>query len=248
MESANELCTYLILLYLGIYAVNRFSRENYLYLKNLALAMNIFDMLVHKSNMALRNARAVLYKPLLAFLTRLGITAFDVTNFRLALAFVFLIIYYYVSPYWSAIFMIGLYWLDTVDGALARHQNTSTDRGKFYDVLVDTIVYLFPIFTFVYSSVNIYHLIINLTLLNYVYLLAIIKKNEHEQTDWLINPYPKMGYLRLPAMFAFWAHHFLGINYLNASLVFSNVLAIIMFFFYYITIQMNWAKSKKIKI
>ncbi len=210
--------------------------------------MNIFDRLVHKSNIALRKVRGVLYKPLLALLTRFGITAFDVTNFRLALAFAFLLVYFYVSPYWSAIYLIVLYWLDTVDGALARHQNTSTDRGKFYDVLVDSIVYLFLVFTFVYYSVNIYHLLINLTLINYVYLLAIIKKNEHEKTDWIIAPYHLSGYVKMPAMLAFWAFHLFGMDYLNASLVISNVLAIMMFFFYYITIQLDWAKAKKIKL
>lgn len=206
--------------------------------------MNIIDNFLHKSNLYLRDSRAWLFKPLLKLLTLLNINAYHLTNFRFILSILFIPLFSY-SPIYSVYLIFFIYVLDTLDGAIARYQNKCSDRGKFLDLFIDLILTLLPIYTFLFYNVEMILVVTYMSLIPFVYLLAIIWKNEFEKSDWLIKPYPQSGYLRILPLFAFWIFHLFNIDLLRISLMISNVLLIIFFLYYYVAIQLRWEKMYK---
>lgn len=134
-------------------------------------------------------------------LTRIGLTANDITFFRL----VFIIPLYLLSVIWPNLFWFAivyiLFWLfDLLDGGLARYQKTASDRGKFLDVFVDVFVYsvtllLLLFFSLGNSLIFAYQILIHAS----VYILAIVSKYEGAKTDWIILPKPDLTYLKFTA-------------------------------------------------
>lgn len=118
-----------------------------------------------------------------------------VTNVRLLLAliFPFLIISQSLLA-WICISLSII--LDAFDGVVARHKKRDTDRGKFIDVLADQI-------TFVLLCLGLIRLLPEISLvlaistcsIPLLYLIAIVRKNEQEPSDWLIKPQARLiGY------------------------------------------------------
>lgn len=193
-------------------------------------------------NKGWRKFRDWLFHPIVKSLDGLGVSASSITNLRLLLVALFLGSFYY-SPIWSIIIFTFELLLDMIDGPLARFANQNSDRGHFMDVLIDSVAYAALVFTFLYYSVNPIAIAVNLIFVNYVFLLAAIKKNEMNKTDWIINPYPRSAYLWYPAMAAFYAFHLSGLDYMELSLWVSNFASFFLFFYYYITIQTRWARK-----
>ena len=174
---------------------------------------NTLNEQIHRLNVKSQSYRAIIYKPILKVLTKLGLSAISLTNFRLVLGIIFLVWFYNTKQYNApAIFVIAILILDTFDGALARYQNKFSDRGKFLDILVDKFVYLFIIFTFFKLQANTLLVAYHLLIIEPTYLLAIIKKEEFSQTDWLIKPYAKLSYLKIITLIPYFIYIFLDIN------------------------------------
>lgn len=201
--------------------------------------------LVDVLNKKIQDLRLMIFRPFLKILTKLKISANDVTNFRLLLGlFSVYVLFYLYSFYWAGILMVLALMLDIVDGALARYQGTASDRGKFLDIFVDGAVYSFIIFLLFKFPVNYFYLGYNLFVMPIVYLLATIKKEEfNKDTDWIIKPYPRLSYLKALIVVPFFIYIFLDLNYLNFFLLFSNILSTVLAIYYYIFIQWRWRKK-----
>ena len=199
------------------------------------------DKLLDSENKYFRKVREKILKPLLKLLYKDHITPHYITNLRLILAIAFFLIF---NPYRTISLVIITFalLLDMLDGPLARYEHFSSDRGKFLDMVIDSIGYLVIILTFVYFNVNSLLIAIHIAAINYAYLLAIIKKNESKKSDWIIHPTANSTYLKILPIIAFYAFHLFGINYLELSLYIATSLCILAFAYYYITLQIRWTK------
>src|SRR5437868_4135685 len=99
---------------------------------------------VDAQNIRWQETRARYFGPVLRFLVKYKITPSIVSNFRLILGVIAMLVYLYFYRYmWAVHLLLIANILDVIDGALVRYQITAGDRGKFLDVLVDYILYAF---------------------------------------------------------------------------------------------------------
>lgn len=202
---------------------------------------------VDKMNYKCQEIRAQLFNPILRFLTKCKITANGVTNFRLALGVLAIILAVYFYYYGESVFIllvVGI--LDLLDGSLARFQNTASDRGKFLDVFVDYIAYVFVLILISIIVLDYKLVLYNLFIVPICTLLAILRKQEFVSSDWIIKPYAKISYIKFMVLLAFYLHWYLGLNirWVDVSLYFSNILATVLSIYYFIFVQLRWKKLK----
>jgi phosphatidylglycerophosphate synthase len=79
--------------------------------------------------------------------------------------------------------------MDTLDGCLARHLKCDSDRGKFTDVLADSAGFTF--FIVGITAAGLLHASIAVLFVYAVLLLrvlATLRRNYGQPTDWLIRP------------------------------------------------------------
>ena len=182
--------------------------------------------------------RSKYFRPLLALLTKLKVSPNDITFFRLL--FILPLIYFFfirINLLWMALFYILFWVVDLLDGALARYQNKSSDRGKFLDTVADVFVYSFMLIGMIYVGVGgailfSYQILIHIT----VYLLAIIKKQEGQKTDWLINPKPDLTYLKFSAHTILGLYVFFNIDIIEWGFALINILMTILSLYYFYSI------------
>jgi phosphatidylglycerophosphate synthase len=186
--------------------------------------------------------RAIIYQPILQFLTALKIKANTITNFRLILGLVFLYVFT-LNPKIASLLLLLTIFLDSFDGSLARYQNTQSDRGKFLDVVVDHAIYVLMLFSFISLGVNGLNVAINIWIVGMSYFLAVIYKQENKSSDWIIKPYPKLSYLRLINVLVFYLFIWFEKDWLDQGLLISNLLATFLSLYYWIRIQKRWNKS-----
>jgi len=198
---------------------------------------------IDQLNLFFRTFRAKNYKPILAILNSAGLTANHITNFRFLGAIIFPFWFYY-RPVSASIFIVIIILLDTVDGALARFQKKALDKGKFLDVFTDRIVHSSIIFIFLWLGAGVHLVAYQLIIMPVAYLLSSIKKGESLPTDWIIQIYPRLSWVSLWPIIAFFALIWFKVDYLNESLWLSNILASIMSLYYFITIQIGWTSKK----
>lgn len=199
------------------------------------------DKFLDNENKYFRKFREKILKPFLKLLYKDHITANYITNFRLILAIAFFLIFNRYRTASLLVISIALL-LDLLDGPIARYEHFSSDRGKFLDMVVDSISYLTIIFTFAYFNVNSVLIAVHAVAINYAYLFAIIKKNELKKSDWIIHPTANSTYLKLLPLTAFYAFHLFDINYLELSLYIATSLCILAFAYYYTALQIRWTK------
>lgn len=137
---------------------------------------------------SIRDKRDTFVKPLLKCLVFLGFTPdmLSYTGVLLMCLFVYVIKTQTIRALWLLLLTLLI---DMLDGALARHTHTASDRGKFTDVLMDSINFTLFIIGLVYAGI-----LSGLVATVYVYfmllvkVLMIIRKNIARHTDWLIHP------------------------------------------------------------
>ena len=200
-------------------------------------------MSIHSINLKWRKLRDWLFSPLVRMLDKWDITPGGVTDFRLFLALIFLPTYYYNNLFAIAVITLELF-LDMIDGSLARFQGKCSDRGHFMDVLVDALMYSMMVITF-FGDANVLNIGLNLVFVNFLYLLATLKKNEGLKTDWIINPYPRSAYVWYLPMVAFYGYNLFEFNMIEISLLVSNTLSIFLFLFYYIALRSRWSRTNQ---
>ena len=140
--------------------------------------------------------RAKIFLPFLKFADNIGLTANKITFIRFWAGPIYVLLFPY-KPLWAIMLIILANIADWFDGALARYQKMESDRGKFWDVLVDHINYVLPVFALLLvPGIDPIQIGYNLLIVPILYLLAILKESEHTKTDWIIHPYYTIIYFK----------------------------------------------------
>jgi phosphatidylglycerophosphate synthase len=197
---------------------------------------------IDRLNIESRKYRAIFFKPILIFLDRIGLTPNILSDIRLFFGVIFLIWFYYGDKVFAAVFLLFVLFLDTFDGALARFQNKDSDRGKFLDTLIDSIIYSLVTLSLLFLDINVFFIAYNIFIIPVAYLLRIIKKQEFIGSDWVIKPYSQLSFLKVIVIIPFFLFVFFQINFLEFALLFDNILATVLSIYYLIFIQSRWKK------
>lgn len=132
--------------------------------------------------------------------------------------------------------------IDWIDGGLARYLKMESDRGKFWDVLVDHIVYVAAIFTLMRTGAFSFDaMAYQLMIAPVTFLLATIKESETRATDWIIHPYYTIVYYKPFALLALFAYVGWGINVVDVVVLLINVLMTITAAYHAFIISRRWA-------
>lgn len=199
---------------------------------------------IDKLNDRGQKIRANLFEPLFRFLTYLRIRPNHITAFRLLSIPVYL--YYIVlSPMIAVTAIIIGSLLDLFDGALARYQKTQSDRGKFWDVLVDHLLFVFGIFgVFFIGTVDPVQLGYLLVLAPVMFLLATIYASEGLKTDWIIHPYYRTIFIKPFGIGGLILYAFFSVDYLQEILFFVNIVMSFMTLYYVWELSKRWKKHE----
>ncbi len=178
---------------------------------------------------------------LFAALAAIHLTPNRITFLRFLSAPAF-VLYFGTYPRKMTLVLLVACALDLVDGGLARYLKMENDRGKFWDVLVDHIVYVSAIFALMRTgafSIDAfaYHLLI----VPITFLLATIKESETTRTDWLIHPYYSIVYFKPVALALLVAYVGWGINAVDAGILVLNVLMTITAVFHAGVLARRWS-------
>lgn len=160
---------------------------------------------------------------LFTLLARIGFTPNRLTFLRFLSAPAF-ILFFSTYPRKMTLVLVIASFMDWVDGGLARFLKISSDRGKFWDVLVDHIVYVSALFALMRTGAFSYDAFAyQLMIAPITYLLATIKESESRKTDWLIHPYYSIVYFKPIALVAVVAYVGWGVNYIDIAMLILNV-------------------------
>ena len=128
--------------------------------------------------------------------TRFGMSAMTIS----ALKVVFALLYLYFLPdnfNVALLFLLIGSGLDLLDGPLARYQGLAHDRGKFFDILTDQLIFAIFILGLIWQELfNPLLLAYIVFILPVLFLIIIINKNEFMPSDWLIVPIARISYYK----------------------------------------------------
>lgn len=183
------------------------------------------------------------FKPLYKVLTAVGVTPNQLTGLRFLAGPAFWL-YFPVYPRKMTLVLLIAGALDFIDGGLARYQGVDSDRGKFWDVLVDHLNYVFAILALISTQafsagLLSYHLLIAPVF----FLLATIKESEGKKTDWLIHPYYSAVYYKPLAICSLLVYVTWGINTIHETALILNI-AMTMQSLYYVVVLLNRWKGR----
>lgn len=179
---------------------------------------------------------------LFAGLAALHVTPNRLTFLRFLSAPAF-IIFFGTYPRKMTLLLVVACTLDWIDGGLARYLKMESDRGKFWDVLVDHIVYVAAIFTLMSTGAfSVDAFAYQLLIAPITFLLATIKESEQRKTDWLIHPYYSIIYYKPFALALLVAYVGWGINAIDAGILVLNVAMTITAAYHTAVIARRWAR------
>jgi phosphatidylglycerophosphate synthase len=191
-----------------------------------------------------RHIRSKIFLPIIKILAKSGVTPNMITNVRLVLCFLFIILFYRYRIFSVVLISIALF-LDSFDGTLARFLKKDSDRGKFLDISVDIFSVSLIVTTFGYNSVHPLLIICYILLMGFTYVFAIAKKNENHKSDWIIQPKANCSYLWVIPIGSFYLFHLFDIDYLTVSLALADSIALLVFIYYFITFQLDTYKRHR---
>lgn len=176
-----------------------------------------------------------------AVLSNIGITPNRLTFIRFLAAPAFML-FFATYPRKMTLVLLIASALDWFDGGLARYLKIASDRGKFWDVLVDHILYVTAVYTLLMTGAFAigpfaYHLL----LVPIVFLLATIKESEMSKTDWLIHPYYSIVYFKPLAIVALLAYVGWGINWIEPLLIVLNTIMTGVAAYHTVVLVRRWA-------
>lgn len=167
--------------------------------------------------------RAKYFKPVLKLLARIKITPNKITSFRLIFVLPIVFYFYHGNLLGVLIFYLIFWTLDLVDGALARYLQTSNDKGRFLDSVVDNFMYAVLILGFIYLNVApAWLLAYNIAIELFVQMLATIKKRYGQKSDWLISVTPDLPWFK-SISHAVLLIYFFGFDYLTPVYYILNI-------------------------
>lgn len=177
----------------------------------------------------LATIRTTFFRPINMLFTALGVKADMLSYFGVLVmaGFIFALPDHLMLAFWL---LFARMMIDIMDGPLARHQKSDSDRGKFVDVLMDNLSFALFIFGIVRAGLmagltgSIYLFVTEL-----VVVLMIIIYNFRHKSEWFF--YASAGSfpynLIYASYFIFAVYAFGGANYLTGSAqVFSVLLGL----------------------
>jgi len=180
--------------------------------------------------------RAINFLPFLKLLAKLKMTPNKITVFRLFFVLPLAYCFYAGNLLGVLIWYLIFWFLDLIDGALARYLKIQSDKGRFLDSVVDNFMYCFLILGFIYlAAVKVWLLACNIVLELFAQLLATIYKRAGQPSDWLINVQPDLPYFKTLAHTALLLYFF-NINILLPAFWFINIVLTITALYYFIKI------------
>ncbi|NMC51785.1 CDP-alcohol phosphatidyltransferase family protein [Candidatus Kuenenbacteria bacterium] len=155
------------------------------------------DIWLDKLNVKIQESKDKLLRPVLFFLRKIGFTANILSTLKVVVACLAVYIARENLIFAAWVFM-GVYFLDVLDGSMARYMGKNSDRGKFIDVFTDQAIYTLIVFTLILIDfLDIKALAYNLLVVPVLYLFVIIERNEGKPTDWVIKPVAKLTYYKI---------------------------------------------------
>lgn len=113
-------------------------------------------------------------KPLLKPLYNIGITPNMITTLRLGITILMLyLLWNQTHALWAIPLYLAVYYLDAVDGSLARSYNQCSTIGKYYDGVVDVLGYIGII------SILIYHVPFPIVLYYIIFVIFCMLYNNY---------------------------------------------------------------------
>lgn len=197
---------------------------------------NWYDQKIEKMNLLTQKVRGVILGPILRFLAKFKITANFISSVKI---FLMLPYFYLIDKYFNLAIGILIFAmiLDLFDGPIARYTNSHSDRGKFFDIFGDHVVYCGVILSLIYLNlVNGFLGAYQIFIVGILYLLAVIKRNESIKSDWIIRPYAQSSYYKIIFYFVFALAVFLKIDVLDSTLYYLNILMTVVSIYYYLVI------------
>jgi phosphatidylglycerophosphate synthase len=185
--------------------------------------------------------------PLLKLLSGMGITANHITFFRVVIFIVGVMYPLFVKGNLTLavfVYFLGFMLLDTLDGSLARFNNSASDKGRFNDLYVDVLGYSVLIMGLAYletvgTFILFYHVIIHGAL----YLISSVYKNENEKSDWIMKAEPNLTYLKFIAMTFIAVLVLFKVNVLDIVFIILNIWMTVLAFYYFIKLQRQSYKN-----
>jgi phosphatidylglycerophosphate synthase len=156
-------------------------------------AIEGFDNAVDRSRLLAKrefqNFRRPVTTPLCKLLIRLHINQSHITITR----FVLLIIFFPLwigQHYYIAVLLLAInFFLDMIDGDLARILKTNSDLGKFEDVMADNfMVVVFPLALIWQGLVSGFLGAYFIFVVSLSWWLSVIRRNYGVKSDWLFKP------------------------------------------------------------
>jgi phosphatidylglycerophosphate synthase len=150
--------------------------------------MGIMRWLEEDVYLHIRNIRDLVTYPVIRVLAALGVQP-DTLTYTGILLMIGFIYFANHAPLYASICLVGAIIMDSLDGALARHLHTQSDKGKFVDVFADNLNFTLFVVGLLYAS-----LISGIAAVLFTYfmlvvrILLIIRKNLDKETDWFIRP------------------------------------------------------------
>lgn len=189
--------------------------------------------------------RAKALNPLFSLLTKWRIRAGHITFARL-LGLVLFFFWWNKSSQLAVIALLVAIFLDWFDGGLARYQKRSSDRGKFWDVLVDHVLYVGSIWILIYwGTVSAVTASYQLFITPILFLLATVAASEEMKTDWIIHPYYRIVYLKPFPILALILITFFQVDIFPELLLILNIVMSVLTLYYTQVLIDRWNHEDK---
>jgi len=140
------------------------------------------------------NVRGKIFYPLIKLFVFLRITPNMLSYFGVLLMFLFVYFAPYNSPY-LLYFILGAWFIDLLDGPLARHLKIDSDKGKFIDMICDALKHVLFILGVLYANL-ISGIIAVLLIVSFILSFAfrIIYNSGKYNSNWkfksIVGPFP----------------------------------------------------------
>lgn len=184
------------------------------------------------------------FYPFLVWCKQRGVSPLFFVGFRLVCLPILYMLFQENIYFWAGILLLLLLISDRVDNSLAKYLNIETDRGHFEDIFSDYLLFGVCMLGLIEMHVAGFGLIAYaLFMFPALAVVAILKKHEHSESDWLIKPLPGIAHYLVLFYLFFFGYLFAARNYMDIVLWIMNVLMTIEAFYYFWILQKRWGRE-----
>ena len=151
-----------------------------------------------------QSLRAKSLNPLLKLMSAIGMTENHVTVVGLLCGLAFPVVFHWVAPWLALVLLLAQVVLDGLDGPLARHRGTASDRGSFTDTMVDQVVVTVVMITMIWAGhAGLWPGVLYIFFYLLVVTFAFIRNALREPYSWVVRP-RFLVFLWLPVEIYLW--------------------------------------------